>query len=105
MMQYKIMNRKMSMYKFISIILILATAITARAEFVTVPEGKNFKPSLHPETAWAEVIEFREVQVRGVLHYDVTYRYGNEVAKVLTKFRPNSRILVMVSVVPVTERW
>ena len=104
-MLFKIINLMKIMRKFIVLLLILITAITARAEFVTVPEGKNFKPSLHPETAWAEVIEYREVQVRGVLHYDVTYRFGNEVAKVLTKFRPNSRILVMVSVVPVTERW
>ena len=104
-MLFKIINLMKIMRKFIVLLLILITAITARAEFVTVPEGKNFKPSLRPETAWAEVIEYREVQVRGVLHYDVTYRFGNEVAKVLTKFRPNSRILVMVSVVPVTERW
>ena len=104
MMQFKITNQLKIMYKLLAIILILTTSITARAEFITVPEGKNFKPSLRPEATWAEVVEFREIRVRGALQYDVTYRYGNEVAKVLTNYRPNSRILVMVSVVPVIER-
>jgi len=103
-MRFKIINPMKIMRKFIVLLLILVTSITARAEFVSVPEGSKFKPSIRPQTDWAEVIELRELLIKGDRHYDVTYRYGNDIGKVLTKYHPGSRILVIVSVVPVVDR-